>query len=150
MWAWQAHGVPKRSRTSKDASSTAGANEGPFNAALSGLAALKADLDDGAADESPADSSEPEASPPEASPAYVLKGKLAVHKEKKGRSGKTATRISGLRLEPAGLSALAKDMKRQLGCGAVIEDGDVVLLGDLPQRAADWLRAHGAKRVVGA
>ena len=79
---------------------------------------------------------------------YVLKGKIALHREKKGRAGKTATRISGLNLTPDALAAVARDMKRQLGCAAVVEQGDVVLLGDLSERAADWLRAHGAKRVV--
>ena len=98
-------------------------------------------------------SSEPEEPEPAkadgAGAAYALKGKLAIHKEKKGRAGKTATRISGLQLDAEGLAALARDMKRQLGCGAVVEDGDVVLLGDLGPRAAQWLREHGAKRVVG-
>ena len=79
----------------------------------------------------------------------MLKGKLAVHKEKKGRAGKTVTRISGLQLSEAGLQALAKDLKKQLGCGAVVEAEDVVLLGDLGPRVAEWLRRRGAKRVVG-
>ena len=39
-------------------------------------------------------------------------------------------------------------MKKALGCGATVEDGSVVLLGDLAERARDWLAARGAKRIV--
>ncbi len=39
-------------------------------------------------------------------------------------------------------------MKSALGCGAVVEGEDVVLLGSLVERAADWLEGQGAKRVV--
>ena len=37
-----------------------------------------------------------------------------------------------------------------LGCGASVEDEDVVLLGSLVDRAADWLEARGATRLVRA
>jgi hypothetical protein len=43
---------------------------------------------------------------------------------------------------------LARDLKKALGCGATVEDGSVVLLGDLAERARDWLAARGAKRIV--
>ena len=151
----------KRNRQSTKAPGTAEGDDRPFNAALSGLAALRAQLGASALQveapvepepdleqERPEGGRASKAAPP-SSGAYVLKGKLALHKEKKGRGGKTATRVSGFQLEPEGLAALAKDMKRQLGCGAVVEGRDIVLLGDLTQRAAEWLRAHGAKRVVG-
>ncbi|MEL7370926.1 MAG: translation initiation factor [Myxococcota bacterium] len=150
MTVWQDCLVAKRSRSSKkDASSTA-SSDSPFNSAFAGLAGLKDSLPD-AADKSAAPTVEESVKPPNPSisTAYILKGKIALHREKKGRAGKTATRVSGLSLDAEGLAALARDMKKQLGCGAVVEDGDVVLLGDLGQRAADWLRAHGAKRVVG-
>jgi translation initiation factor 1 (eIF-1/SUI1) len=75
-----------------------------------------------------------------------FKGKLVVRRELKGRGGKTVTRISGL--PAAQREALATQMKKKLGCGAVIEGDDVVLLGDLLERAADWLTERGAPRVI--
>lgn len=84
-------------------------------------------------------------SPPAArKPAFA--GKLVVQREKKGRGGKTVTRVRGL--APSSLDALATQMKKALGCGATIEDGDLVLLGSLVERAAAWLRAQGAERVI--
>lgn len=78
-----------------------------------------------------------------ASPRFP--GKLVVRREKKGRGGKTVTRIQGL---PASeREAIASQLKRALGCGATVEGDDVVLLGALVDRAADWLEAEGARRV---
>lgn len=72
--------------------------------------------------------------------------KIVVRRERKGRGGKTATRISGLPSER--LLPLAEEMKRALGCGASVEEGDLLLLGDLVGRAAQWLRDRGAPRVI--
>lgn len=71
--------------------------------------------------------------------------KVVVRREKKGRGGKTVTRISGL---PAShREALMGRMRKALGCGATLEGEDVVLLGSLVDRAADWIEGLGAKRV---
>jgi len=75
-----------------------------------------------------------------------FKAKLVIRRELKGRGGKTVTRISGL--PAAHRDALASQMKKKLGCGAVIEGDEVVLLGDLVDRAADWLTERGAPRVI--
>jgi translation initiation factor 1 len=56
------------------------------------------------------------------------------------------TRISGVARGER--EDLASRMKRALGCGATIEGDDVVLLGDLVERAALWLEGNGARRVV--
>ncbi|MFM7143946.1 MAG: translation initiation factor [Alphaproteobacteria bacterium] len=73
-------------------------------------------------------------------------GKLVLRRERKGRGGKTVTVLDGA---PAGdLSELARAMKKALGCGATVEGGSIVLLGDLSDRARDWLAARGARRVV--
>jgi len=92
---------------------------------------------------------EPEPEPAEAPPApegRTFAPKVVVRRETKGRGGKTVTRVSGI--EAAHREALAGRMKKALGCGAVVEGEDVVLLGSLVDRAADWLEAAGAKRVV--
>jgi translation initiation factor 1 len=87
------------------------------------------------------------ASPP---PAQVdaLSAKIVVRREKKGRGGKTVTRITGIPASRA--DALLACLKKALGCGAVREGDDLVLLGSLVDRAADWLEADGARRVVRA
>jgi translation initiation factor 1 len=72
--------------------------------------------------------------------------KLVIRRETKGRGGKTVTRISGL--PAAQRESLAALMKKKLGCGAVAEGEDVLLLGDLVDRAADCLIAEGASRIV--
>jgi translation initiation factor 1 len=66
--------------------------------------------------------------------------------EKKGRRGKTVTRIAGL--PQRDLNALAVEMKKALGCGAMVEESEVVLQGSLVERAAAWLSKQGAKQVV--
>jgi translation initiation factor 1 (eIF-1/SUI1) len=78
--------------------------------------------------------------------APALSRKLVVRRELKGRGGKTVTRISGLPREHR--EALAATMKKRFGCGALIDRDDVLLLGDLVDRAADWLAEQGASRVV--
>lgn len=78
--------------------------------------------------------------------SVVFAPKVVVRREKKGRGGKTATRITGIGAEHR--EELAGRMKSALGCGAVVEGEDVVLLGSLVERAADWLEGQGAKRVV--
>jgi len=89
------------------------------------------------------------ASPEGAGPASTTPcfgAKVVVRRETKGRGGKTVTRVSGVAADH--LDDLAGRMKRALGCGAKVEPPDVLLLGDLVDRAAAWLEAEGAPRVV--
>ncbi len=93
------------------------------------------------------------ASPPEAQPnADPLDlsgaGKLVVRRERKGRGGKTVTLVSGLDRPPAQLEALARAMRKALGCGSTVEQGIIVLQGDIVSRAQAWLQAHGARKIV--
>jgi translation initiation factor 1 (eIF-1/SUI1) len=81
-----------------------------------------------------------------AKPPALFDAKVVVRREVKGRGGKTVTRITGI--AAAHRERLTTEMKKQLGCGATLEDDDVLLLGSLVDRAAEWLEAHGAKRVV--
>jgi translation initiation factor 1 len=98
----------------------------------------------------PKGSSEPaatSATPPAATPSDA---RIVVRREKKGRAGKTITRVAGLCLEATTLEKLTRDLKRALGCGASIEDGEIVLQGAMCERAAEWLRARtGADVIVG-
>ena len=72
--------------------------------------------------------------------------KLVLSREKKGRGGKTVTRITGL--PKARLELVAGQMKKSLGCGASVDGDDVLLHGMLTERGAEWLLAQGAKRVI--
>lgn len=83
---------------------------------------------------------------PSASEPLRFPQKIVVRRETKGRGGKTVTRITGL--PAAHRESLADRMKRALGCGATIDADDVLLLGSLVDRAAEWLEAEGAPRVV--
>ena len=114
----------------------------PFNPALAGLAALKASLP---ASE-PALAPAPAATPPPA--RSRLPGKLVLSRERKGHGGKTMTRLSGLEVSTKVLEELARELKRALGCGAVVEGRDILVQGDHTERAAAWLRAEGAKTVI--
>lgn len=94
--------------------------------------------------------------PPETPPAAQTPGaidlsacgKLVLRRERKGRGGKTATIVAGLGLRPKAMEQLTKELRRSLGCGAMVDGDTIVLGGDLTTRAAEWLQKHGAKRVV--
>lgn len=73
-------------------------------------------------------------------------GRLVVRREKKGRGGKTVTRISGM--GDVDLTELARELKRALGCGATVEEGDVLVQGAQVERAATWLEARFGCAVV--
>jgi translation initiation factor 1 len=79
-------------------------------------------------------------------PAFPAR--VVLRRERKGRGGRTVTRVQGLGWDDDALAELARRMARALGCGAGVEDGDVVLQGDLVTRAEAWLRAQGVDRVV--
>jgi translation initiation factor 1 len=86
--------------------------------------------------------------PTPCAPAARLGGKIVLSKERKGHGGKTVTRVRGLEPRGAALAALASEMKRALGCGGSVDGDDVLLAGEQLDRAAAWLRARGATKIV--
>ncbi len=74
--------------------------------------------------------------------------KLVLRREKKGRGGKTVTVISGFNMQSARLEELAKTMRKALGCGSTVEEGNIVLQGDITDRTRVWLEKQGAKKVI--
>jgi translation initiation factor 1 len=72
--------------------------------------------------------------------------KVVVRHERKGHGGKTVTVVSGI--APSARDALCGALKKAMGCGARVEGDDVVLQGELVERAIAFLQARGAKRVV--
>lgn len=125
----------KKSKATPDTAETK-----PFHGAFSGLASLRAELPS-------SDSSDAEVEPESTSDSPTPSVKLILQREKKGRGGKTVTRLSGL---PSAEDRLhwATRLKKELGCGATIEGEDVILLGDLGERAKARLESAGFRRVV--
>ncbi len=72
--------------------------------------------------------------------------RVVVRRERKGHGGHTATVLEGL--SGLDLDALAKQLKRALGCGASVTEAAVVLQGDVADRACAWLEGQGVRRVV--
>jgi translation initiation factor 1 len=94
---------------------------------------------------------EPSPEPAEHSSAVSsqpFRGKIVVRREKKGRGGKTATVIEGLRGTPDELEALARALASQLGCGVRSEGNTVVCQGSQTDRIRAWLFARGAGTVI--
>jgi translation initiation factor 1 len=72
--------------------------------------------------------------------------KVVVRHERKGHGGKTVTVVSGI--APAARETLCGALKKSLGCGARVDGDDVVLQGELVDRAITFLQARGARKVV--
>lgn len=117
-----------------------GDKDGAFNNPFAALQGLAEDL--------PKQPKKPDTQAAEPAPKgpAPLTGKVVLRREKKGRGGKTVTRVSGL--PPSRLDELCKKMKKGLGCGAKVEGEDLVLLGELTERGAAWLKDAGATQVV--
>ena len=110
------------------------------------FAALRADGKPAASESKPA----PTPSTAASSTAASSDGssKIVVRREKKGRRGKTVTRVCGLGLANDKLTELQRELKRSLGCGASIEDEEIILQGELTERAAKWLRERLGQSVT--
>ncbi len=95
---------------------------------------------------------EPPPGPPAAPTAEQLDfggaQKIVLRREKKGRGGKTATVVEGIRVAPSALERIARELRRALGCGAAVEGGTIVVQGDMSARIEPWLSARGAKKIV--
>jgi translation initiation factor 1 (eIF-1/SUI1) len=77
-------------------------------------------------------------------------GKISLQKERAGRGGRTVTiiTIGETRSEiKQNLEALLKELKKSLGCGGQIEEGKIVLHGEIADRAYEWFVKMGAKAV---
>jgi translation initiation factor 1 len=57
-------------------------------------------------------------------------GIIRIGRETKGRKGKGVTTIAGVPLDPSGLTALAKELKRRCGSGGTVKDTIIEIQGD--------------------
>lgn len=73
----------------------------------------------------------------------------AVLQRSRSGGGKWVTRIL---LKPqhdaAALEAIAAEARRALGTGSRVENGAIVLQGDIPDRAGDWLKKRGVTKIT--
>lgn len=90
------------------------------------------------------------AAAPGSAPVPEKKGpaRAVVRYERKGRGGKETTIIDKLELPPAALEKWCKEAKAAMGCGGFIEDGAIILQGDLRKRLEPWLTARGVRKVT--
>ena len=76
---------------------------------------------------------------------------LELHFEKKGRGGKQVVVIRGFRGTDETLNGLAKTLKQQCGVGGSVKDGEIILQGNVRDKATDYLKNEGfvTKRIGG-
>jgi translation initiation factor 1 len=74
--------------------------------------------------------------PPQQQTAYL-------HRDSKGRGGKTVTLVKNLVLSEKDLKALAKKLKQSCGSGGTIKDGVIEIQGEHREKIADTLRKQG-------
>ena len=65
-----------------------------------------------------------------------------IRKERKGRGGKTVTIVIGLSPDNEVLKQLAQELKKALGCGAHVEENQIVLQGDIEERVRAWIASR--------
>ncbi len=79
--------------------------------------------------------------PPQQQTAYL-------HRESKGRGGKTVTIVKNLELSEKDLKTLAKKLKQACGSGGTIRDGVIEIQGEHRQKIAEALQALGYKSKI--
>lgn len=76
-------------------------------------------------------------------------GNVRVRRENKGRGGKTVTVITDVPLDAEGLKALATELKRLLGVGGTIKNGQIEIQGDYLDKVIKLLINKGFKTKQG-
>lgn len=68
---------------------------------------------------------------------------LRISLDKRNRSGKTVTLITGFRGTTADLESLGKQLKTKCGVGGSAKDREIIVQGDLRQKVLDLLQKDG-------
>jgi translation initiation factor 1 len=71
-----------------------------------------------------------------------------LHRESKGRGGKTVTLLKNLVLNEKDMKALAKKLKQACGTGGTIKNGQIEIQGDHRQRISEVLIKLGYKAKI--
>jgi len=72
-------------------------------------------------------------------------GIVRLQRQTKGRNGKPVTLITGLAISPEELKLLAKALKQRCGVGGTIEQGNILIQGDMRELLKTELEARGHK-----
>ncbi|NOR23932.1 MAG: translation initiation factor Sui1 [Desulforhopalus sp.] len=70
-------------------------------------------------------------------------GNVRIGRETKGRKGKGVTVIYGLPLDPTGLLALGKELKKRCGSGGTVKEGIIEIQGDHRDKLIEELQNRG-------
>ena len=78
-------------------------------------------------------------------------GIVRVSRETRGRKGKGVTLVAGLRMAPAQLDELCRQLKQRCGAGGTVKDGVIEIQGDHRDAVLAELesRGHAVKRAGG-
>jgi translation initiation factor 1 len=92
----------------------------------------------------------PQAPPKPEKEERVKKGpaRAVVRLERAGRRGKEVTIVEHLELPADQREVWLKELKSAMGCGGVLEEGALVLQGDLRERTGKWLEKKGVRKVT--
>ena len=74
--------------------------------------------------------------------------KVALQRQRAGRGGKTVTLVILPQDYKGDTAALAKELRKGLGCGSTIEDGKIILQGDIADRAEAWFTKKGVTKIT--
>jgi len=78
-----------------------------------------------------------------AEPARPADGIVRVSRETHGRKGKGVSLVTGLRMAPAQLEALCKELKQRCGAGGTVKAGTIEIQGDHRDALVAELTARG-------
>jgi translation initiation factor 1 len=68
---------------------------------------------------------------------------IYLHRESKGRGGKTVTLIKGLKLSPDDMKDLARQIKQACGVGGTLREDVIEIQGDQREKIAPLLKSKG-------
>ncbi len=76
---------------------------------------------------------------------------LEVHREKKGRGGKTVIILRNFQGSLEEMEDLGRDLKKYCSCGGSVKDGEIIIQGDLRPKVCQFLdkKGYAYKKVGG-
>ena len=74
--------------------------------------------------------------------------KVSLQHRTSGCGGKTVTVVTLPQDTAVNKEELARELRRGLGCGSRVEEGKIILQGDICDRAAEWFSKKGAAKIV--
>ena len=78
-------------------------------------------------------------------PFIWVQGPVYIRRESKGRGGKPVTLVGGLALETSALSSLAKKLRKRIGVGGSVVNGEILLQGDHRAAVQTYLSSAGLR-----